>query len=220
MAVDYADHESELVKEIFKESQFLTDKGIAQDADDSGVQLADSGRASQFKSDSAHSKYNVGTRVAEGGMGAILNAKDLNCRRPVAMKVMLTDKEVRPDAVLRFIEEAQVTSQLEHPNIVPVHELGLDPEKGNPWGGAVALGHPIGATGARVLCTLLSGLKDSGGKPGLAVCLWKGDECYQVARTGAEGTAVIAVETKTAGKLLLSVTGPSANAYLGTIAVK
>jgi len=58
------------------------------------------------------------------------------------------------------------------------------------------------------------------GKPGLTVCLWKGDECYQVAQTGEEGTAVIAVETKSAGDLKLAVTGPSANAYLGSIAVK
>ena len=55
-------------------------------------------------------------------------------------------------------------------------ELGLDPDKVNPWGGAVALGHPIGATGARILCTLLSGLADSGGKTGLAgLCLGGGN---------------------------------------------
>ena len=36
--------------------------------------------------------------------------------------------------------------------------LGLDPAKVNPWGGAVALGHPIGASGARVLATLVHGM--------------------------------------------------------------
>ena len=55
-------------------------------------------------------------------------------------------------------------------------ELGLDPAIVNPWGGAVALGHPIGATGARILGTLLAGLEDSGGKHGVAgLCLGGGN---------------------------------------------
>jgi len=54
-------------------------------------------------------------------------------------------------------------------------ELGLDPEKVNVHGGAVALGHPIGASGARVLVTLLNALEDRGGKTGLAtLCLGGG----------------------------------------------
>jgi len=55
-------------------------------------------------------------------------------------------------------------------------ELGLDPAIVNPWGGAVALGHPIGASGARILGTLLAGLEDSGGKRGVAgLCLGGGN---------------------------------------------
>ena len=71
-------------------------------------------------------RYEVGTLVAKGGMGAILQAKDLNIRRTVAMKVMLNPKKVSEPQILRFIEEAQVTGQLEHPSVVPVHELGVD----------------------------------------------------------------------------------------------
>jgi serine/threonine protein kinase len=67
--------------------------------------------------------------IAQGGMGAIVNAKDLCLRRPVAMKRMLAEEEDTKDQVLRFIEEAQVTGQLEHPNIIPVHELGVDEEE-------------------------------------------------------------------------------------------
>lgn len=55
-------------------------------------------------------------------------------------------------------------------------ELGLDPARTNIWGGATALGHPIGATGARILCTLLSALEDTGGKRGVAgLCLGGGN---------------------------------------------
>jgi acetyl-CoA C-acetyltransferase len=55
-------------------------------------------------------------------------------------------------------------------------ELGLDPAKVNVNGGAVALGHPIGASGARVLTTLLYALQDRGGKRGVAtLCLGGGN---------------------------------------------
>ena len=54
--------------------------------------------------------------------------------------------------------------------------LGLDAAKVNVWGGAVALGHPIGASGARVLVTLLHALEDRGGKSGIAtLCLGGGN---------------------------------------------
>jgi acetyl-CoA C-acetyltransferase len=55
-------------------------------------------------------------------------------------------------------------------------EIGLDPEKLNVHGGAVALGHPIGASGARVLTTLLYALEDRGASTGLAtLCLGGGN---------------------------------------------
>jgi acetyl-CoA C-acetyltransferase len=55
-------------------------------------------------------------------------------------------------------------------------ELGVDAARTNIWGGATALGHPIGASGARILCTLLSALEDTGGKRGVAgLCLGGGN---------------------------------------------
>ena len=57
-----------------------------------------------------------------------------------------------------------------------IRELGIDGAKVNINGGAVALGHPIGASGARVLTTLLYALKDRGGKRGIAtLCLGGGN---------------------------------------------
>jgi acetyl-CoA C-acetyltransferase len=49
-----------------------------------------------------------------------------------------------------------------------VRELGLDPAKVNVSGGAIAIGHPVGASGARILTTLLHGMKRTGAKKGLA----------------------------------------------------
>ena len=57
-----------------------------------------------------------------------------------------------------------------------IRELGVDPAKVNPSGGAVALGHPIGASGARILTTLLYALKRKGLKRGIAtLCLGGGN---------------------------------------------
>jgi acetyl-CoA C-acetyltransferase len=60
--------------------------------------------------------------------------------------------------------------------VVLIKELGLDQEKVNVHGGAVALGHPIGATGARILTTLIYALKHRGMRKGVAaLCLGGGD---------------------------------------------
>ncbi len=60
--------------------------------------------------------------------------------------------------------------------IADIRELGIDPERVNVHGGAVALGHPIGASGARVLVTLLSAMKDRGESSGVAaLCLGGGN---------------------------------------------
>ena len=57
-----------------------------------------------------------------------------------------------------------------------IRELGLDPAKVNVRGGAVALGHPIGASGARILTTLLHALRKSGGRRGVAaICIGGGE---------------------------------------------
>ena len=75
-------------------------------------------------------KYDIGKVIAQGGMGAILDAREATIERTVAMKVMLDTND--PDALARFLNEAKVTGQLEHPNIVPVHELSVD-ENGQPF---------------------------------------------------------------------------------------
>lgn len=79
-------------------------------------------------------RYRVSGEIARGGMGAIYKVWDQDLRRELAMKVVLTDSpetssgtdEETHARLARFVEEAQVTGQLEHPGIVPVHELGRD----------------------------------------------------------------------------------------------
>jgi serine/threonine protein kinase len=71
-------------------------------------------------------KYVESKEIGRGGMGVILRTTDRMVRRDVAMKVMRHDTNAVQRA--RFLEEAQVTGQLEHPNIVPIHEIGVDPK--------------------------------------------------------------------------------------------
>lgn len=47
------------------------------------------------------------------------------------------------------------------------HELGADPARVNPRGGAIALGHPLGASGTRLLATMVNHLEQTGGRYGL-----------------------------------------------------
>ena len=72
-------------------------------------------------------RYVVDKEIARGGMGVVLRAVDSDIRREVALKFLIDQSS--PIKTLRFIEEAQITGQLEHPNIVPVHELGIDAHK-------------------------------------------------------------------------------------------
>jgi serine/threonine protein kinase len=72
-------------------------------------------------------RYRRGDMVAHGGMGAIHEARQASMGRKVAMKVMLRSWD--ESSLKRFVDEARITGMLEHPNIVPVHELGVDEEE-------------------------------------------------------------------------------------------
>ncbi len=82
----------------------------------------------QFQPDATADKkrYVVIREIARGGMGKVLEVEDTELRRSVALKVLRKEFLGRRDVVERFLEEAQITGQLEHPNIVPVHEMGVD----------------------------------------------------------------------------------------------
>jgi len=64
--------------------------------------------------------------IAEGGMGYIEEVLDDGMKRRLAKKIIHDRLQGDSRTVAMFIREAQITGQLDHPNIVPVHELGLD----------------------------------------------------------------------------------------------
>ncbi len=69
-------------------------------------------------------RYLLGEEIARGGMGVVLSARDTILGRTVAVKALLERFAGEPELVARFLEEARVTGQLQHPGIPPVHDLG------------------------------------------------------------------------------------------------
>ena len=70
-------------------------------------------------------RYRLGRRIGKGGMGEVMAARDEQVGRDVAIKRMRSANP-SPRAVARFLREASVQGRLEHPAIVPVHEIGRD----------------------------------------------------------------------------------------------
>jgi len=79
---------------------------------------------------SRRQRYAIGNDIAIGAMGKVVRGWDEDLRRDVALKVhrhLGDDRSQR-----RFVEEAQIAGQLDHPGIVPIHELGIDAD-GRPF---------------------------------------------------------------------------------------
>ena len=76
-------------------------------------------------------RYELMGTVGQGGMGLIRSVEDKNLNRTLAMKI-LSPKYVKDQSIVdAFLEEASITAQLQHPNIIPVHDIGKLPESDN-----------------------------------------------------------------------------------------
>jgi eukaryotic-like serine/threonine-protein kinase len=67
-------------------------------------------------------RYQLSGEIAHGGMGVVYRGRDVDLGRDVAVKVLREQYLDSPEMVRRFIEEAQIGGQLQHPGIVPVYE--------------------------------------------------------------------------------------------------
>ncbi|HEX7449866.1 MAG TPA: protein kinase [Pirellulales bacterium] len=79
-----------------------------------------------------HAHYRMVREFAKGGMGKVSVARDLALKRDVALKELLDEVLDLPNSQRRFVAEAEITGQLEHPGIVPIYALGAD-ERGKPF---------------------------------------------------------------------------------------
>jgi serine/threonine-protein kinase len=74
-------------------------------------------------------RFQLQGEIARGGMGAVFKGRDVDLGRDLAIKVLLESHQRNPEVVRRFVEEAQIGGQLQHPGIVPVYELGTFPDR-------------------------------------------------------------------------------------------
>jgi len=86
--------------------------------------MADEGPSLDEVPATGQERYDVGELIGEGGMGQVHLAYDRTLGRDVAMKSIPPEK-MRADRLARFVTEARITAQLEHPGIVPVHDLSI-----------------------------------------------------------------------------------------------
>jgi len=70
-------------------------------------------------------RYDVLGALARGSVGEILRGRDVDIGRDVALKVLREDRAGDREQAQRFVDEAQIAGQLQHPGVVPVYDLGL-----------------------------------------------------------------------------------------------
>jgi serine/threonine-protein kinase len=73
-----------------------------------------------------NNRYQLDERLGTGGMAVVYRARDLMLERPVAIKILRENFSKDPEFRERFRQEARAAANLSHPNIVTVHDFGLD----------------------------------------------------------------------------------------------
>jgi acetyl-CoA C-acetyltransferase len=158
------------LKPVFKTGGVLTAGNSSQ--------LSDGASAVIVASEEAADRLGVKplARITGYGTGGLEPARVMEAPIPTVKHLLKKMKMDVGDIDLFEHNEAYATA-----SIAVRDELGVDENRFNVWGGAVALGHPIGASGARILTTLLYGLKRTGRKTGLAtLCLGGGNAVAMV----------------------------------------
>jgi serine/threonine-protein kinase len=92
--------------------------------DDQGVAVVIPSSTEMPSPDDRGARYQLFGEIARGGMGAILKGRDPDLGRDLAVKVLLDQHRDKPDLIRRFVEEAQIGGQLQHPGVIPVYALG------------------------------------------------------------------------------------------------
>jgi serine/threonine-protein kinase len=95
-------------------------EGVELDIEREEQRLAPSGRK-------LDERYQMLGEIARGGMGRILKARDTEIGREVAVKVLIGGQQPPESLIRRFWMEVQATGQLEHPSIIPIHDVGRLP---------------------------------------------------------------------------------------------
>ncbi len=83
--------------------------------------------------------------IAQGGMGTVLKGRDPDLGRDLAIKVLRDDLRDNAEMIRRFVEEAQIAGQLQHPGVIPVYELGQFADRRPFFSMKLVKGHTLAA---------------------------------------------------------------------------
>ncbi len=112
----FADHEQ---MERFARSMHKVQVGVPTIGADGSTDAADARARIRYFGD-----YELLEEIARGGMGVVYKARQVSLNRIVALKMILAGQLASPAEVQRFHAEAEAAANLDHPNIVPIYEIG------------------------------------------------------------------------------------------------
>ena len=134
--------------------------------------LNDGASAILVVSERAMEKYGLKARARVIGGASVGLAPEIMGMGPVPATQKVLERAGWSVADLDAVE---LNEAFASQSLACIRELGLDTEKVNAWGGAIALGHPLGSSGSRITITLLNRLEQEGGTRGVAtMCIGVG----------------------------------------------